>query len=95
MSYNIEKIRADFPALDIKIHDKYPLIYLDNAATTQKPKQMLDAEYLAYTTRNANIHRGVHTLGRQQKFYLQGGLLKASTWLRVFFVRLKCKLAMK
>ena len=65
MSYNIEKIRADFPALDIKIHDKYPLIYLDNAATTQKPKQMLDAEYLAYTTRNANIHRGVHTLSQQ------------------------------
>lgn len=65
MSYNIEKIRADFPALDIKIHDKYPLIYLDNAATTQKPKQMLDAEYIAYTTRNANIHRGVHTLSQQ------------------------------
>ena len=65
MSYNIEKIRADFPALDIKIHDKYPLIYLDNAATTQKPKHMLDAEYIAYTTRNANIHRGVHTLSQQ------------------------------
>lgn len=65
MSYNIEKIRVDFPALDIKIHDKYPLIYLDNAATTQKPRQMLDTEYIAYTTRNANIHRGVHALSQQ------------------------------
>lgn len=65
MSYNIEKIRADFPILDLKIHEKYPLVYLDNAATTQKPKQMLDVLEEAYRTRNANIHRGVHTLSQQ------------------------------
>ena len=49
-------IRADFPIFKRKIHGK-PLVYLDNAATTQKPKQVIEAMNTFYTTMNANIHR--------------------------------------
>lgn len=63
MKLNIEKIRADFPALDTTVYNK-PLVYLDNAATTHKPKSVLDALTDSYTHRNANIHRGVHRLSQ-------------------------------
>lgn len=55
------KIRADFPALQIKVNG-YPLSYLDNAATTQKPQIVIDALDEYYSTINANVHRGVHFL---------------------------------
>ncbi len=58
---DVEKIRADFPALQQKIHGQ-PLVYLDNAATSQKPQVVLDAIQRAYAWDNANIHRGVHEL---------------------------------
>lgn len=62
---DMDKIRADFPALKEKIHKDVPLIYLDNAATTQRPIRMLEAMEEAYIKRNANIHRGVHHLSQQ------------------------------
>jgi len=62
--YNIKKIREDFPILSRKINGK-PLIYFDNAATTQKPKQVLNALNNYYENHNANIHRGVHTLSEE------------------------------
>ncbi len=65
MEYNIQAVRADFPILSTTIKGKCPLVYLDNAATTQKPQQMIDAVSEAYKERNANIHRGVHTLSQQ------------------------------
>lgn len=55
--------RADFPILDQKVNG-YPLVYLDNAATTQKPKAVIDALSDYYTTINSNIHRGVHHLSQ-------------------------------
>jgi cysteine desulfurase / selenocysteine lyase len=58
---DIEKIRADFPILRQKVHGK-PLVYLDNAATSQKPRAVIDAIVRYYETSNANIHRGVHFL---------------------------------
>jgi cysteine desulfurase / selenocysteine lyase len=58
---DIQKIRAQFPALHQTIHGK-PLIYLDNAATTQKPQAVLDALAHYYQHDNANVHRGIHTL---------------------------------
>ncbi len=61
---NIEKIRADFPILNEKINGKQ-LVYLDNAATTQKPQVVIDSIVNYYTTINANIHRGVHTLSQK------------------------------
>ena len=61
---NVEKIREDFPILQRKINSK-PLIYFDNAATTQKPQQVLRTIQEFYCTYNANIHRSSHTLGRE------------------------------
>lgn len=55
-------VAADFPILQTKVHDK-TLVYLDSAATSQKPQVVLDAIQRYYTTANANVHRGVHTLG--------------------------------
>lgn len=60
---DIEKIRTDFPILSDQIFGK-PLIYFDNAATTQKPRCVLDKMTELYTTQNANIHRGVHHLSQ-------------------------------
>lgn len=57
-------IREDFPILDQSVHDE-PLVYLDNAATTQKPKQVLETLTHYYETNNANVHRGVHTLAER------------------------------
>jgi len=61
---NINKIREDFPILDKRIHGK-PLVYLDNAATTQKPNVVLDEIVEFYSSINSNIHRGVHHLSEQ------------------------------
>ena len=60
---DIQKIRADFPILKQKVNGK-PLVYLDNAATNQKPQVVIDAISNYYTTINSNIHRGVHTLSQ-------------------------------
>ena len=60
----IQHIRADFPILQEQVYNK-PLIYFDNGATTQKPRQVLDKIMFGYTHLNANIHRGVHYLSQQ------------------------------
>ena len=61
---DIEKIRKDFPILQTKVYSK-PLIYLDNAATTQKPRTVLQSLETYYTQYNSNVHRGVHFLSQQ------------------------------
>ena len=61
MTYPIEKIRADFPILNEKIRNK-PLVYLDNAASCQKPQAVIDSIVHCYSHDYANVHRGVHTL---------------------------------
>lgn len=62
--YDINKIREDFPILSHQVYGK-PLVYLDNAATTQKPLCVLDAMRAEYLNANANVHRGVHWLSQQ------------------------------
>lgn len=62
--FDVENLRKDFPILATKVHAK-PLIYLDNGATAQKPKQVLDAIQNYYQNSNANVHRGVHQLSQQ------------------------------
>ena len=62
--YDIKKVRADFPILSREVYGK-PLVYLDNAATTQKPLMVLDAMRDEYLNVNANVHRGVHYLSQQ------------------------------
>lgn len=65
--FEVERIRRDFPILQSRIRDK-PLVYLDNAATTQKPLTVIYALQRYYTAENANIHRGVHFLSQQATF---------------------------
>ena len=60
---DIEKIRSDFPTLSRKVYDQ-PLVYLDNAATSQKPQYVIDRLSAYYTQENSNVHRGVHKLSQ-------------------------------
>ena len=62
--FDVNKIREDFPILSRKIYGR-PLVYLDNAATAQKPRRVIDCESRLYETLNANVHRGVHFLSEQ------------------------------
>lgn len=62
--FNVENIRKDFPILKRKVNG-YPLVYFDNAATSQTPQQVIDAIVDYYSNYNANIHRGVHTLSQE------------------------------
>jgi cysteine desulfurase/selenocysteine lyase len=62
--FDVERVRADFPILQQKVHG-HPLVYLDNAATSQKPRAVIDAIVSYYERDNANIHRGVHYLSER------------------------------
>ncbi len=62
--FDVETVRKDFPILEREVHGK-PLVYLDNAATTQKPSQVIDSLVHYYEHYNANIHRAIHTLGEE------------------------------
>ena len=62
--FDVERVRRDFPTLSVRVHGK-PLVYLDNAATSQKPQAVIDALVHYYSDLNSNIHRGVHHLSEQ------------------------------
>lgn len=62
--FDIAKIRADFPILDVEVYGR-PLVYLDNGATTQKPRAVIEALDTYYETYNSNVHRGVHFLSQK------------------------------
>ena len=62
-SFDVNRVRADFPVLRQQVNGK-PLVYLDNGATSQKPQCVIDELVRYYTTENANVHRGVHTLSQ-------------------------------
>jgi cysteine desulfurase/selenocysteine lyase len=83
--------RADFPALDQQVHGK-PLVYLDNAATTQKPRAVIDAISRFYERDNANVHRGVHALSERATRAFEGARATVARFLNadrreVVFVR--------
>jgi cysteine desulfurase/selenocysteine lyase len=65
MSFDVEAIRKDFPILDRVLHGDKPLVYLDNAATSQKPRQVIEAIVEYYERHNANVHRGIHALAEE------------------------------
>ena len=71
MAFDINNIRADFPILKRKVYDK-PLIYFDNAATTQKPQAVIDRISDYYANENCNIHRGVHVLSQEATTAFEG-----------------------
>jgi cysteine desulfurase/selenocysteine lyase len=70
-AFDVQRIRKDFPLLSQKIHGK-PLVYLDNGATSQKPRAVIDALNHYYTTENSNIHRGVHYLSERATAAYEG-----------------------
>ena len=61
---DVARLRADFPILKELVHGK-PLVYLDNGATSQKPRQVIEAVSRYYASQNANVHRGVYSLSEQ------------------------------
>src|SRR6187455_3603278 len=79
-SYDVAQIRKDFPALALKVYGK-PLVYLDNAASAQKPKQVLDRLQKAYTEQYANVHRGLHYLANEATEGYEGAREKVRTFL--------------
>ncbi|HAC0045555.1 TPA_asm: SufS family cysteine desulfurase [Listeria monocytogenes] len=78
---DIQKIRADFPILAQEINEK-PLAYLDNAATSQKPKQVIEALTHYYEFDNANVHRGVHTLAARATDAYESARSKVAKFIR-------------
>ena len=94
--YDINKIREDFPILSREVYKK-PLVYLDNAATTQKPLYVLDAMRDEYLNVNANVHRGVHYLSQQATDLqsLHEAPRRPSTWWHSRSANLRCRLAMR
>jgi len=77
---DVERLRADFPILGTTAHGK-PLVYVDNAATSQKPRQVIDATSRYYAEGNANIHRGVYLLSEQATAMYEGVREKAARFL--------------
>jgi cysteine desulfurase/selenocysteine lyase len=90
--YDVESVRSDFPILSERIHG-HPLVYLDNAATTQKPNAVIDAIVRYYHHTNANIHRGVHLLSERATEEYEAARSKVQSFLHaresreIIFVR--------
>src|SRR6476661_2056063 len=80
VAFDVERIREDFPVLKQKIHGK-PLVYLDNAATAQKPQAVIDAIVHFYEVDCANIHRGVHELSQRSTAKYEETRAKAKRFL--------------
>ena len=79
-SYDVEQIRQDFPILTMSVYGK-PLVYLDNAASAQKPSAVLDRLQRAYTTEYANVHRGLHYLANAATEAYEEARTKVQTFL--------------
>src|SRR5689334_20783459 len=77
---DVAQVRAEFPILATRVHGK-PLVYLDNAATTQKPQPVIDALARYYRAENANIHRGVHYLSQLATDEYEGARAKVARFL--------------
>jgi len=79
-SYDVERIRKDFPALALKVYGK-PLVYLDNAASAQKPNAVLDRMTEAYKSEYANVHRGLHYLANAATEAYEGGRSRVAQFI--------------
>src|SRR6201993_5399335 len=79
-TYDVARLRQDFPALAMQIYGK-PLVYLDNAASAQKPKVVLDRMMQAYTSEYANVHRGLHYLANAATEAYEGARAKVAGFL--------------
>ena len=81
--FHAETVRADFPILSQMIQGQ-PLVYLDNAATTQKPNSVIDALCHYYRFDNANVHRGAHTLSDRATAGFEGARTKVQTFINAY-----------
>src|SRR5205085_2022520 len=79
-AYDVARIREDFPALALQVYGK-PLVYLDNAASAQKPRAVLDRMTQAYTSEYANVHRGLHYLANAATEAYEGGRERVTRFL--------------
>nr|WP_137045008.1 cysteine desulfurase [Pseudolabrys sp. FHR47] len=79
-AYDVDKLRADFPALAMQVYGK-PLVYLDNAASAQKPQAVLDRLMKAYTREYANVHRGLHYLANEATEAYEGAREKVQKFI--------------
>ena len=79
-AYDVNRIRADFPILGMQVYGK-PLVYLDNAASAQKPQAVLDRLNQAYTSQYANVHRGLHYLANEATEAYEGAREKVAAFL--------------
>src|ERR1700753_3853017 len=79
-AYDVARVREDFPALAMKVYGK-PLVYLDNAASAQKPNAVLDRMTEAYKSEYANVHRGLHYLANAATEAYEGGRAKVAQFL--------------
>jgi len=92
LEFDVERIRADFPILSTTVHGK-PLVYVDNAASTQKPRAVIDSITEVYEHHYANVHRGVHTLSQRSTEMFEGAREKIRRFLNarhaheIIFVR--------
>ena len=77
-TYDVDLVRKDFPILDRRVHDDVPLVYLDSANTSQKPRQVLDTLAEFYERHNANIHRATHALGEEATEAYEDARLKVA-----------------
>jgi cysteine desulfurase / selenocysteine lyase len=81
VSLDVARVRKDFPILDREVRPGVPLVYLDNAATSQKPTQVLDAMRDYYERHNANVHRGIHTLAEEATALYEGARDKVAAFI--------------
>src|SRR6478609_9821015 len=79
-AYDVNRIREDFPILGMQVYGK-PLVYLDNAASAQKPQVVLDRIQQMYTSEYANVHRGLHYLANAATEAYEGGREKVRAFL--------------
>ena len=81
MSFDVAKVRKDFPIFERTIRDGKKLVYLDSGATSQKPLSVIDAESNFYKFNNAAVHRGAHQLAEQATDAFEGARLKVANFL--------------
>jgi cysteine desulfurase/selenocysteine lyase len=80
-TYDVELLRKDFPILERRVHDGVPLVYLDSANTSQKPRMVLDALTEFYEQHNSNIHRATHALGEEATEAYEGARMKVAAYI--------------
>lgn len=79
--YDVEKVRADFPILRREVHSGVPLVYLDSAASSQKPRQVVEAMNDYYRNSHSNVHRGIHQLSEEATYGYEGARVKIARFI--------------